>query len=155
MKFLSTVCLAAVCTALFRLLIPENKFTKQMSLIITGVFLFTGISSVIGLKLNVETAAAEESFSGNYERVQENFNEVTRKAVCSGLRDRLEKMLNERKIFPEEIHIAVNIFGTYSIKFTQVELVFAPGEQDAANAAAELLSETLPPETAIKTEVRP
>lgn len=154
MKFLSTVCLAAICTALFRLLIPENKFTKQMSLLITAVFVFTGISSVIGLKLETDTFEANEDFSENYDRVQQGFNEQIREAVCGNMRDRVEKLLNEREIFPKEIHVAVNIYGLYSIKFTQVELVFDPEEQDAADAAAELLSDVFPPDTVIKTDMK-
>lgn len=149
MKFLGTVCMAAVCTALFRLLVPENKFTKQMALLITGIFLFTGISAVTGLKLDSAAEDTEIGFNENYERISEKFNDHIRDTVCRNMRDRLMALLNEHEIFPEEIYVAVNISGLYSIKFTQVELVFAPGEQDAAEAAAELLSGSLPSDIGI------
>lgn len=149
MKFLGTVCMAAVCTALFRLLVPENKFTKQIALLITGIFLFTGISAFTEMKFDSTAEDTEIKFDENYERISEGFNDHIRNIVCQNMRDRLQTLLNEHEIFPKEIYIAVNISGLYSIKFTQVELVFAPEEQDAAEAAAELLSSNLPSDIGI------
>ena len=68
--------------------------------------------------------------------------------------DKIYALLNEREIYPEEIHIIVNISGLYSIDITQVELVFKSGEQAAAKAAAEILGDELSQDIAIKTEVK-
>ena len=55
MKFLTTMCMAALSSALFRMLVPENKFSKQISLLIAGVFLLTGITALSGTELNIDT----------------------------------------------------------------------------------------------------
>ena len=68
--------------------------------------------------------------------------------------DKIYALLNEREIYPEEIHIIVNISGLYSINITQVELVFKSREQAAAKAAAEILGDELSQDIAIKTEVK-
>lgn len=60
--------------------------------------------------------------------------------------DKLYSRLNYAGIYPEEIHVIVNISGLYSISITQVKLVFSEGQRSAAEAAEELLSGELPPE---------
>ena len=54
MGFLTSICIAAIATALFRLLVPENKFSKQLSLLIACVFLLTGITAASGAEFNLE-----------------------------------------------------------------------------------------------------
>ena len=57
MEFLTSICIAAVAMALFRLLIPENKFSKQISLLIACVFLLTGITAASSAEFNLEDSA--------------------------------------------------------------------------------------------------
>ena len=59
--------------------------------------------------------------------------------------DKLYTLLNSSGIYPQEIHIIVNISGLYSISITQVELVFSEEQRSAAAAAEELLSRELDP----------
>ena len=133
MNFLTTLCMAALATALFRMLVPENNFSKQISILIAAVFILTGIT-------------AEELG----DQISSDVNEQIRQKICSDMSDRIFALLNSREIYPEEIHIAVNISGLYSINITQVELVFKSGEQAAANAAAELLRTELSPDTNLR-----
>ena len=64
---------------------------------------------------------------------------------------RRRHLLAKSEIYPEQIHIIVNISGLYSISITQEELVFEESRRSDAAAAEELLSAELPPE--IKTKV--
>ena len=154
MNFLTTLCMAALATALFRMLIPENKFSKQVSILIAAVFILTGITAVSGAELDYDY----DSFSIQTEelggQISSEVNEELRRKICADMSDRIFLLLNSREIYPEEIHIAVNISGLYSINITQVELVFKSGEQAAANAAAELLKAELSPEIKITTDVK-
>ena len=154
MKFLSTMCIAALSGALFRMLVPENKFSKQISMLIAGVFLLVGISAISGAELKIDT----EKYSLQAEEygadISSNVTKELRRKICKEMSDKIYALLNEREIYPEEIHIIVNISGLYSIDITQVELVFKSGEQAAAKAAAEILSGELSQDIAIKTEVK-
>ncbi|MDE7362434.1 MAG: hypothetical protein K2N38_10930 [Oscillospiraceae bacterium] len=143
MSFVSTVCIAAISTALFRMLVPENKFSKQISLLIAAVFLLTGITAVTGadIDLDVRYKAVEEY--GVYGDMTADMTENLRRKICGDMTDKLYKLLGEHEIYPEEIHVIVNISGLYSIDITQVKLVFSEGEHAAAEAAAELLSREL------------
>ncbi len=154
MKFLTTICIAALCTALFRMLVPENKYSKQISVLIAAVFLLTGITAVSGAELNIDTEENTRLSDEYNSEIAENVNESLQRKICKEMSDKIYLMLNERGIYPEEIHIAVNISSMYSIDITQVELVFKNGEQAAADAAAELLKKELSSDIKVVTEVK-
>lgn len=152
MRFVSTVCIAAICTALFRMLAPENKFSKQISLLIAGVFLLTGITAVTGAELDLSEPAVV--ISGGCSEMPAEVTESIRRKVCRDMSDKLYALLGEREIYPREIHVIVNISGLYGINITQVKLVFGEGERAAAEAAAELLSRELSEDIEITAEVK-
>ena len=143
MGFLSTVCIAAIAIALFKMLIPENKFKKQISVLVVCVFLLTGITAASGVEIDINEDKLELGINADYISFSERVNEDLKTRICDDMRDKLRNLLNEKEIYPEEIHIIVNILGLYSIDITQVELVFRAEEQAAAEAAAELLSREL------------
>ena len=158
MKFLSTVCIAAIAMALFKMLIPENKFKKQLSVLVVCVFLLTGITAASGAQIDLGEDQFDLGIDPDFISFSDAVNEDLKKRICDDMRDKLRNLLNENEIYPEEIHIIVNISGLYSIDITQVELVFRAEEQAAAEAAAELLSRELSQEVArglkIKTIVK-
>ncbi len=151
MRFLSTVCLAAICMAVFRLLIPENKFQKQISLLIACVFLLTAISAFAGIEIDLDEDSFNLGVDADYITFSDSVNENLRDRICDDMKSKINQLLNEHEICPEEIHIIVNISGLYSIDITQVELVFPAEERAAAEAAAEILSRELTEGIKIKT----
>lgn len=151
MKFLASVCLAAVCMAVFRLAIPENKFQKQISLLVACVFLLSAISALGNLDIDLDEDSFELGMNTDYITFSENLNEDLRERICADMESKIGELLKEREICPEEIHIIVNISWLYNIDITQVELVFPAEERAAAEAAAEILSRELPEDITIKT----
>lgn len=154
MKFLTSLCMAALSCSLFRMLVPENKFSKQISLLIAAVFLLTGITALKNADFSVDTEQYRVQFEEYGAEISSGVNEELRQRICREMSDKIYALLNERGIYPEEIHVIVNISGLYSIDITQVELVFTGGEQAAAKEAAEFLAGELSPKIEIKTEVR-
>lgn len=154
MKFLTTLCMAALSCALFRMLVPENKFSKQISLLIAAVFLLTGITALADAEFSIDTEQYRVQSEEYGAEISSDVNEELRQRICREMSDKIYALLNERGIYPLEIHIIVNISGLYSIDITQVELVFAGGEQAAANEAAEFLAGELSPKIEIRTEVK-
>lgn len=155
MKFLTTLCMAALSCSIFRMLVPENKFSKQISLLIAAVFLLTGITALANAEFGFDTDGYRLQFEEYSSGISSSVNAELREKICREMSDKIYALLNERGIYPEEIHIIVNISGLYSIDITQVELVFNGGEQAAAAAAAkELLAGELSPEIGIITEVK-
>ena len=154
MPFLSSICVAAIAMALFKMLIPENKFKKQLSVLVACVFLLTGITAASGAELDINEDKFELGINADYISFSERVNEDLKKRICDEMRDKLRNLLNENEIYPEEIHIIVNISGLYSIDITQVELVFRAEEQAAAEAAAGLLSRELSQELAKGLQIK-
>lgn len=154
MKFLSTICIAAICTALYRMLVPENKYAKQISLLIAAVFLLTGITAVTGAELDLNVQEYDIGDNGGYAGMSADVNENLQRKISGEMSDKLYKLLEEHEIYPEEIHVIVNISGLYSINITQVKLVFGEGERAAAEAAAELVSRELSEDIKITAEVK-
>lgn len=144
------MCIAAVCMGLFKMLIPENKFKKQLSALVACVFLLTGITAASGAEIDLDEDKFDLGVNTDYISFSNRVNEELKKKICDEMRDKIRAVLSEQEIYPEEIHIIVNISGLYSIDITQVELVFRAEEQ----AAAELLSRELPEEITIKTIVK-
>ncbi|MCH5206710.1 MAG: hypothetical protein J1F09_07120 [Oscillospiraceae bacterium] len=154
MQFLSTVCIAAIATALFRMLVPENKFKKQISFLIAGVFLLTGVTAAMGAEIDLSADHYDIGSSADYIGFSGDVNRSLQKKICDDMSDRLYKLLNDNEIYPKEIHVIVNISGLYSINITGVKLVFNAGEQAAAEAAAKLLSRELPEDIKVTVEVK-
>lgn len=154
MQFFSTVCMAAIASALFRMLIPENRFAKQISLLTAGLFILAGVNALRNTDFSLDSAKYSYEESADYIGFSGDVNRELQKKVCSEMSDRVYSLLNEQGICPEEVHIAVNISGLYSISITQVELVFSEGQRSAAEAAEELLSRELPEEIRITSVVR-
>lgn len=154
MEFLSSVCIAAVAAALFRMIVPENKFSKQISLLVACVFLLTGITALSGVEFDISADAYDIGVSEDYIGFSGEVNKSLQKKVCTDMSDKLYALLNENGIYPEEIHVIVNISGLYSIDITQVKLVFGAGQQAAAEAAAELLARELTEDIKVTVTVK-
>lgn len=154
MEFLTTVCMAAIASALFRLLVPESRYAKQISLLIACVFLLASVNAVTGAELSLGDSSYELSGSTDYIGFSGDVNKSLQKKICTDMKEKVSAILNENGIYPEQIHINVNISGLYSISITQVKLVFAEGSQAEAEKAIALLSGELPEDIELKAELK-
>lgn len=154
MQFLSTVCMAAIASALFRMLVPENRFSKQISLLIAGLFLLAGVNAIKGADFSFDKTQYSYEDSADYIGFSGDINRELQKKVCSEMSDKLYSLLNANGIYPEEIHVIVNISGLYSISITQVKLVFSEDQRLAAEAAEKLVSQELPAEIKVTAVIK-
>lgn len=154
MQFLSTVCMAAIASALFRMLVPEERFAKQLSLLIAGLFILAGVNAVKSCDLSIDKLQYSYEDSVDYIGFSGDINRELQKKICGEMSDKLYAMLNAEGIYPEEIHVIVNISGLYSISITQVKLVFDESQRSAAEAAEKLVSAELPPEINVQVVVK-
>ncbi len=143
MKFLTTICMAAISSALFRMIVPENKLSKQVSFLIVCVFIMTAITAFTGAELDIDTNGCELSESDEYINFSENVNKSLQKKVCREMSDKVFALMHENGFYPEEIHVVTNISGLYGINITQVKLVFGSERASEADAAAALLEKEL------------
>lgn len=137
MRFLSSVCIAAIAAALFKMLVPECKAAKQVSLLIAAVFMLTLLTSAAGAEIDLGSFSVQET---EYEDLSQGVNKSLQKRICGDFEEKVRGLLNAQGFFPEQIHVVVNISGLYSISITQVKLVFAPQDAAAAESACEYLA---------------
>ena len=154
MLTLSAMPMAAIASALFRMLIPENRFAKQISLLTAGLFILAGVNALRGTDFDLGAVQYSYEDSADYIGFSGDVNRELQKKICSEMSDKVYALLNEQGICPEEVHIAVNISGLYSISITQVELVFSGDQCSAAEAAEELLTGRLPEEIRVTSVIR-
>ena len=150
MQFLSAVCMAAIASALFRMLVPENRFAKQISLLIAGLFILAGVNAFRSADISFDKSQYSYEADADYIGFSGDVNRELQKKICSEMSDKLYTLLNSSGIYPQEIHIIVNISGLYSISITQVELVFSESRRPEAEAAGELLSRELPADISVR-----
>lgn len=146
MQFFSTVCMAAIASALFRMLVPENRSAKQIALLIAGLFILAGVNAFKSADFSFDKEQYSYEADADYIGFSGDINRELQKKICSDMSDKLYSLLNSAGIYPREIHVIVNISGLYSISITQVKLVFSEDQRSAAAAAEELLAGELPPE---------
>ncbi len=154
MQFLTTVCIAAIAAALFRMLVPENKAEKQIAFLVVCVFLLTCASALTGAEIDLNADVYDIGTSADYIGFSGEVNKSLQKKICKDMSDKLYELMNENGIYPEEIHVIVNISGLYSIDITQVKLVLGEEQRGAATAASELLAEELDEDVEAVIEVR-
>ena len=140
MEFLTSICIAAIATALFRLLVPENKFSKQLSLLIACVFLLTGITAASGAEFNLEDSV-EIGENADYIRFSKQVDGELKQQVCRNMEEKIRALLAENGLFPEEVHIIVNISGLYGINISEVKVLF--GGEEALETARAVLQNAL------------
>lgn len=151
MGFLTSICIAAVATALFRLLIPENKFSKQISLLIACIFLLTGITAASGAEFHLDDSV-EIGENADYIRFSGEVNEQMKKEICLKTEEKIRALLGENGFFPDEVHIIVNISGLYGINISEVRLYF--GESEDIEAARSVLRSAFPEDIKVTVGVK-
>ena len=89
MQFFSTVCMAAIASALFRMLIPENRFAKQISLLTAGLFILAGVNALRGTDFDLGAVQYSYEDSADYIGFSGDVNRELQKKICSEMSDKV------------------------------------------------------------------
>lgn len=122
--FFTSICAVAIATALFRIAAPENAFKKQIALLISCFFMLGLISCFTNGGVKIDTEAFESLEMQSYVDFSGKVNAKAQKQIATELSNKISDILAAEKIFPEQIHVIINIRGTYSIDISEVKLVF-------------------------------
>ncbi|MDR2560039.1 MAG: stage III sporulation protein AF [Oscillospiraceae bacterium] len=133
---LLNICFVAAATALFRMLVPENNFKKQISFLISCFFITAVISLVSGADINFdEFTGVEFGSEAGFIDFSEQVTSARKRAVAEELSARVREILEKEEIYPSKIYVIVNISGLYSISINEIRLVLPP-EADFTRASA-------------------
>ncbi|MCL2019285.1 MAG: hypothetical protein FWG70_05930 [Oscillospiraceae bacterium] len=135
-EFLLNVSLVAAATALFRMLVPETGFKKQIGFLISCFFISVTASFFMGGNLEIEGVyGVDFDTGGSITDFSEQATLARKQAIAEEVSARINEILQQNGIYPSEISVIVNISGLYSISINEIKLVLPP-DADFGKASA-------------------
>lgn len=138
-----TACFLGIVITIFRSLYPSEKFSKQMKMIFSLIFIISVVKPFASGKvsfpeINENISANEEYYA---EKNEEAYNYFVR-SVEENINSSLEAALNEINIYPANIQTSINISENGSISINEVKLVLddlnlLPDAEECIRNAAE------------------
>lgn len=120
---LLNICFVAVAVSLVRMLIPDNRYQKQMSFLVACFFTASVVFYVTGADADLSGLAAEMKEAGRYVDFSEEVSRERASEIGKEISDSVRQVLEDEGISPEKIYVNVNISGLYSISISEIKLV--------------------------------
>lgn len=136
-KILLDVSVAAIITAILKIMVPGDKYRDQIKLLISCFFIVTTINSLTNNINIVEINNIFETKS-SYNDYSKILEEQTADETANVLRKKLITELEKENIKPEKIYIDVNISEKYGISISKIKLVFEDTNTFAAERAVDI-----------------
>lgn len=139
----TSLCITALLTSLFSMLIPKLKLKSTVSMAVSLFFLASLVSPFLSgnLKLSLPTV-----FSYRSETPPPVSNAVSKQFLSlaeSKLEANLTKVLQEMKINPKEIQVEINIDEDNSISINKLKIVLEKGDAERKDVViSKIKSET-------------
>ena len=148
------IALVAIATGVFKLLAPDGGLKKQIAFLISAFFLLSCISLFNGS--NTDFSEITEAFrsEGGYVDFSAEAYRMTEREIALNLKKKIEALLNENKIFCDEIRVIIDISSSYSISIKQVRLAFSANNADNTAKAEELVKKEVGDEIEVITEIK-
>lgn len=135
-----SICAAAIITAVFRTLIPDERMGKQVNMVVSCFFLVTVMNLVADIDF-LSTFHNILEMDMNYNDYSVIYEMQTADETANILRSRLYKELEKENINPEKIYIDINISKSKSISISKIRLVFPNKDSFEAERAVEITTE--------------
>ena len=116
-----TICMTAIVTGLFKMLIPDNKFKPQLSFLVACLFSICVVTAVSNANISFDNAAMQSSSVVDF---SDKLSENARVAAAKGVREKTEQLLSDNGINCSKIYVIAHISGAFCISISEIELVF-------------------------------
>lgn len=148
------IALVAIATGIFKLLLPESTFKKQIAFLTACFFLLSCISFFRNSSWDLDNISDTFRQKGAYVDYSVEAYRMTQNEIASALAKDIGDLLAENKIPTQEIRVIVDISSSYSISIKQVRLAFSLKEADYAAFAEELVKKEVGDEIEVVVEIR-
>lgn len=148
------ISLAAIATGIFKLLLPESGFKKQIAFLTACFFLLSCISFFKNSGWDISAVSDSFRQEGAYVDYSVEAYRLTRNEIAQALAEDINDLLTENKIPTEEIRVIVDISSSYSISIKQVRLAFSLKDADYAAFAEELVKKEVGDDIEVVVEIR-
>lgn len=139
-----SVCIVSIATAIFRMLVPESSFKKQISFLVACFFAVSLLSIFTKGDFEVDFDV-ENSIENSSEflDISKKVNDKAYQTIGKKLSDEVRELLSQNGIIAKQILINVNIPNLYSISISEVRLVFNNADSDEATKAVEIVQKAV------------
>lgn len=148
---LLSICVAAIITSVFRMLVPDERAGKQIRLIISCFFIVT-VVNLLGNFDGFDSVKEIFEIETNYNDYTVVYEKQTADETANALRKRIYSELEKEKIYPEKIYIDINISENDSISISKIRLVFTDKNSHSAERAVKITTECTGNEIEVVTE---
>ena len=148
------IALVAIATGIFKLLLPESTFKKQIAFLTACFFLLSCISFFKNSSWDFSDISDTFRQNGAYVDYSVEAYRMTQNEIASALAKDIGDLLAENEIPTQEIRVIVDISSSYSISIKQVRLAFSLKDADYAAFAEELVKKEVGDEIEVVTEIR-
>ena len=148
------IALAAIATGIFKLLLPDSSFKKQIAFLTACFFLLSCISFFRNNSWDFSEISASFRQEGAYVDYSAEAYRLTQNEIASALAEDIKDLLTRHEIPAEEIRVIVDISSAYSISIKQVRLAFSLKDADYAAFAEELVKKEVGEEIEVIIEIR-
>jgi hypothetical protein len=134
-QLILNICIITVAVALYKMLVPDGAYAKQIGFLITCFFI-AGIAGFFGSGA-FDVGSLKQAFSdgSSYVDFSKQLTETRKRAIADELSARVRETLESGGIECRKIYTIVNISGLYGISISEIELVLPAGEDEAAAKA--------------------
>ena len=148
------IALAAIATGLFKLLLPDSGFKKQIAFLTACFFLLSCISFFRNSSWDISALSDALRQEGAYVDYSAEAYRLTQNEIAQALAEDIGGLLTENEIPAEEIRVIVDISSSFSISIKQVRLAFSLKDADCAAFAEELVKKEVGDEIEVIVEIR-
>lgn len=150
-EILLNISITAIITAVFRLLVPDERQGKQIRLLLSCFFIISVLSI---FKNDVSIGEIKDIFSidTSYNNYDITLRKQTADEAANELRSRIKSELKKENIEPEKIYIDINISEYSSISFNEIRLVFNDVSSEAAERAVKITEKCVGNEIRVSLE---
>ena len=136
-NILLNISITAIITAVFKLLVPEEKNSNQIKLLISCFFIVTVINIFKDCSANIDFSNIINT-DFQYNDYSVVFEKQTADEAANVLRSKIKEQLMLENIIPEKIYIDINISDNSSISISEIKLVFNEISAATAERAVEI-----------------
>ncbi|MBO6229977.1 MAG: hypothetical protein J6O50_05370 [Ruminiclostridium sp.] len=122
-ELLLSVCVTALMTSVYKALVPADRFSAQIKLLVACFFAVSVINALSGV-LPFGDISDILSADTSYTDYSVQLRQLTSEEVAGEMRKLISEKLAEENIVPEKIYIGVNISDSGSISISEIRLVF-------------------------------
>lgn len=150
-EIIFSICICAVITAIFKMLIPSDKFEKQVKLVISCFFVVS-VMTLAGEGVGIDDLRDIFNTDIEYVDYSAEFYKLTADEVADELRQRIRDKLQQEGISSEKIYIGVNISDSGSISISEIGLVLEEFNEYDAERAVMITRSLVGKETEVEVE---